>query len=272
MACAPCGLSSHFNPLPSCEGRPSKYFFIYSAAYFNPLPSCEGRRRPARRCLPCVHISIHSPHARGDASRSRGRTPSRYFNPLPSCEGRLISVTCEQVDGDFNPLPSCEGRRTANLENKCDRKISIHSPHARGDRAIRAASTISRNFNPLPSCEGRRSARGLLPPYYTFQSTPLMRGETRNPRQRRKNACISIHSPHARGDFARHTLIPCRKISIHSPHARGDVQRTGEVQGIKISIHSPHARGDLMEMPAAPLIGNFNPLPSCEGRHHGGIL
>ena len=55
-----------------------------------------------------------------------------------------------------------------------------------------------------------------------FQSTPLMRGETRVEPKNRVLTLISIHSPHARGDQLV-ALSPCLGlISIHSPHARGD--------------------------------------------------
>ena len=55
---------------------------------------------------------------------------------------------------------------------------------------------------------------------------------------------ISIHSPHARGDI--HGFLPpsAVPISIHSPHARGDVYTSMLIHAIPISIHSPHARGD----------------------------
>ena len=102
-----------------------------------------------------THISIHSPHARGDVQRGADRkmltlfqsTPlmrgetmmnlyayqrRKHFNPLPSCEGRQ---TCKGFTApwvDFNPLPSCEGRLYT-------RKIS----------------GLKGYFNPLPSCEGR---------------------------------------------------------------------------------------------------------------------
>ena len=57
--------------------------------------------------------------------------------------------------------------------------ISIHSPHTRGDASPASSGSPSSNFNPLPSCEGR-----LRPPqnrlrFFQFQSTPLMRGETK---------------------------------------------------------------------------------------------
>ena len=58
-------------------------------------------------------------------------------------------------------------------------------------------------------------------------------------------------------------------ISIHSPHARGD-GRGCFAAGCPawISIHSPHARGDPVVLNLMIFPRNFNPLPSCEGRHH----
>ena len=57
-------------------------------------------------------------------------------------------------------------------------RVSIHAPHARGDRSSHSCRTPSMSFNPRPSCEGR-----LLV-------------------ERRQAAMygVSIHAPHARGD------------------------------------------------------------------------
>ena len=56
-------------------------------------------------------------------------------------------------------------------------------------------------------------------------------------------------------------------ISIHSPHARGDMAKSVRTVSDKnISIHSPHARGDKVLRVNLCEEGNFNPLPSCEGR------
>ena len=57
--------------------------------------------------------------------------------------------------------------------------ISIHSPHARGDSSPLSQRKGVIDFNPLPSCEGRPA--GTIPslPISKFQSTPLMRGETK---------------------------------------------------------------------------------------------
>ena len=75
-----------------------------------------------------------------------------------------------------------------------------------------------------------------------------MRGETDDCRVWAWGVCISIHSPHARGDPL--PMNVCVTISTFqsTPLMRGETAR-------RIVISST-AR-------------NFNPLPSCEGRHIG---
>ena len=59
------------------------------------------------------------------------------------------------------------------------------------------------NFNPFPSCEGRHAWVDSAAAQLGFQSTPLMRGETQyRSIMRYIQKTISIHSPHARGDWA----------------------------------------------------------------------
>ena len=122
--------------------------------------------------------------------------------------------------------------------------ISIHSPHARGDTAGRMCPAVSYDFNPLPSCEGRPFRLPAPSRKEEFQSTPLMRGETRQADGSKRKHIISIHSPHARGDWQQAGSDHLNPISIHSPHARGDRNRPQADRHHQISIHSPHARGD----------------------------
>ena len=42
----------HFNPLPSCEGRPVSWPSSCVASHFNPLPSCEGRQHKPPKIHP----------------------------------------------------------------------------------------------------------------------------------------------------------------------------------------------------------------------------
>ena len=259
----------HFNPLPSCEGRPaSRHSVAYSTSDFNPLPSCEGRlsamtevvgdekfqstplMRGETQCRASRErkpgISIHSPHARGD--------DIRWSHSPSHCH--------------FNPLPSCEGRRSPGQAKTTKSTISIHSPHARGDLLKVNGGKPRNHFNPLPSCEGRHDEYIRTDSEFTFQSTPLMRGETHIDCQICRFQSISIHSPHVRGDGGSffiprfptyfNPLPSCEgrpmkqlgslmgvSISIHSPHARGDCRAWRRFYPAhRISIHSPHARGD----------------------------
>ena len=102
----------YFNPLPSCEGRHSTSKAEAEAYKFQSTPLMRGETRALLDILPVV----------------------KHFNPLPSCEGRPVCCCCAAISGDFNPLPSCEGRLAAALDAEYNPIISIHSPHARGDR------------------------------------------------------------------------------------------------------------------------------------------
>ena len=147
-------------------------------ADFNPLPSCEGRPYLVSPLYDELEISIHSPHARGDASRRSAAYSTSDFNPLPSCEGRPVQVSRVTSSGYFNPLPSCEGRLFKLFVFY--RRIKFQStPLMRGETKRRYFAVFAkRNFNPLPSCEGR------LKDSYCYACSCI----------------ISIHSPHARGD------------------------------------------------------------------------
>ena len=149
------------------------------------------------------------------------------------------------------------------------------------------------DFNPLPSCEGRLVSVRNCRQCGRFQSTPLMRGETRRNDKKYRAQLISIHSPHARGDghVSGLAVFQCA-ISIHSPHARGDKGAQAAADQSCISIHSPHARGDFFPLLLASIVvisihsphargdaqscksfanpDHFNPLPSCEGRQSVG--
>ena len=124
-----------------------------------------------------------------------------------------------------------------------------------------------------------------------FQSTPLMRGETSPERPCTPSCPISIHSPHARGDDRPRHCACVKNISIHSPHARGDVLASAGPEAPLPFQSTPLMRGETYgaanrdifycTFQSTPLmrgetsggarmngIGDFNPLPSCEGRHY----
>ena len=122
---------------------------------FNPFPSCEGRRRS--RCFPA-------------------RRPQFQSAPLMRGETELGEIMCP---GDpFQSTPLTRGETRLNGALCADGRISIHSPHTRGDIQEFKQRITHSNFNPLPSYEGRPRRRGRRAPQGAFQSTPLIRGET----------------------------------------------------------------------------------------------
>ena len=215
---------NHFNPLPSCEGRPDAREIRIISGEFQSTPLMRGE--------------TYSDKTATDQPISFQSTPLMRGETAALCRLRM----CRK---DFNPLPSCEGRPSF------------------------AVSFISRaDFNPLPSCEGRRMTRQHSKRLLIFQSTPLMRGETSAARVILVNDFYFNPLPSCEGRLFRLLSIPChQQISIHSPHARGDVLSLYSKQTYLISIHSPHARGDVMLLLVGAVAHDFNPLPSCEGRH-----
>ena len=192
-----------------------------------------------------------------------------YFNPLPSCEGRLYKVLTITASTYFNPLPSCEGR-LGNLAKKETVQKFQCTPLMRGETlALQLSPLPTCNFNPLPSCEGRRRGASPFGTPIRFQSTPLMRGETRSRRIGHINLIISIHSPHARGDFAAVRLCGLRCDFNPLPSCEGRHARTRRQARARAFQSTPLMRGETrMSLSIYTLSSYFNPLPSCEGRHN----
>ena len=212
-------------------------------------------------------ISIHSPHTRGDQLLELPQSLVTHFNPLPSHEGRRRDPSGAPAWDYFNPLPSHEGRREGLRGNFAQSRISIHSPHTRGDAGRKGRGNRLLDFNPLPSHEGRRQISvGFNDCFFISIHSPHTRGDPLIDKIAALEA-ISIRSPHARGDRSRISRSLEQTISIHSPHTRGDVQDALSSAGNGgISIRSPHTRGDDLAVRDLQRGFDFNPLPSHEGR------
>ena len=110
----PISVDSHarFQSTPLIRGETIGARLVKLCDLFQSTPLIRGETRFA----PCHYakstISIHSPHTRGDSSRSARRPSPRWH---------------------FNPLPSYEGRPVAQYRRELAEVISIHSPHTRGD-------------------------------------------------------------------------------------------------------------------------------------------
>ena len=126
---------------------------------------------------------------------------------------------------------------------KCAR-VSIHSPHARGDQAIARFDSIQAMFQSTPLMRGETIHTHGNIGVTSFQSTPLMRGETYTYSWQYRRNIVSIHSPHARGDTCVKPISI--QLSCFNPLPSCEGRR-----------HPLHLRSDF---------ASFNPLPSCEGR------
>ena len=140
--------------------------------------------------------------------------------------------------------PSCEGRPSC-VSDVCDQlSISIHSPHARGDLQNQVAALQGMTFQSAPLMRGETLNIRDGASTRSFQSTPLMRGETQNQVAALQGMTFQS-TPLTQGE-TRHDGLKQRHvlISIRSPHARGDCNRGDLLSFLLISIHSPHTMGD----------------------------
>ena len=139
------------------------------------------------------------------------------------------------------------GATRRNLTQDGRQDISIHAPHARSDRATRAASSSILHFNPRSSCEER--------PVPSASRTLLYR--------------ISIHAPHARSDgpsrrgrissthFNPRSSCEERRLTGAFPANRGDFNPRSSCEERRGRLVKWHRRGRY-----------FNPRSSCEERHN----
>ena len=123
---------------------------------------------------------------------------------------------------------------------------SIHAPHAWGDQNGYICFGSFFDFNPRPICVGRPFVVYIITYTFKLQSTPHMRGATDSASRDFRTSRTSIHAPHAWGD---------------NPDA------IRNYKPLPTSIHAPHAWGDPWRHPLLPLSSNFNPRPTCVGRH-----
>ena len=156
----------------------------------------------------------------------RFRLPPYNFNPLPSCEGRPLSRVKFRYTAYFNPLPSCEGRLNA-ASPKLGVIISIHSPHARGDQLAKCFTICFFPFQSTPLMRGETRESDVCQFAVKFQSTPLMRGETG--KLIYKQACNAFQStPLMRGETMTLSSFIASKIKFQStPLMRGETHVVG---------------------------------------------
>ena len=150
---------------------------------FQSTPLMRGRDAcRASATLPAL-ISIHSPHARGDAESSVEGSERRPFQSTPLMRGETLSMlknTFFVFPFQSTPLMRGETRPAVDVPYR-GKTISIHSPHARGDPAAPYFPICRYEISiHSPHARGDIEALGFRfrGPHLSFQSTPLMRGET----------------------------------------------------------------------------------------------
>ena len=144
--------------------------------------------------------------------------------------------------------------------------VSIHAPHARGDNNLPNWPWSLRLFQFTPLMRGATADGLKAMKLCRFQFTPLMRGATWSFRPLKTLETVSIHAPHARGDWDNYFIYNLENVSIHAPHARGDQPRKGHNQD-RISFNSrPSCEGRHKNETALLRGRGFNSRPSCERR------
>ncbi len=188
---------------------------------------------------------------RGETGRRPGaRPPDAAFQSTPLMRGETIApVLLPVVLVNFNPLPSCEGR------------------HRVGGELVAASP-----FQSTPLMRGETPGMRLDGHQQPFQSTPLMRGETFFAKMGQTPESFQS-TPLMRGETAAREVDVIRlDISIHSPHARGDYPTMMSGRTYNISIHSPHARGDTVRRALAVLVDKFQSTPLMRGETSPAML
>ena len=214
-------LSSYFNPLPPCGGRPSKSTKRSSLCGFQSTPSV-WRETSLYIVITSLHaISIHSLRVEGDMvpvilppergnfnplppcggrhgiSAPCGR--HKNFNPLPPCGGRLKKAFDESRKSDFNPLPPCGGR-LMEQGTTGQGAISIHSLRVEGDSGKRQSGKRQSGFQSTPSVWRETAKKREIWRKNKFQSTPSVWRETSSSKTSLSLPPISIHSLRVEGD------------------------------------------------------------------------
>ncbi len=188
-----------------------------------------------------VLVSIHAPHAGGDRCRCLRRSTSARFNPRPPRGGRRAIGSRHWWRGLFQSTPPTRGATAAGGGACVTRGFNPRPP--RGGRRYRPSLRQSAHrFNPRPPRGGRQRvwADGLKSD--GFQSTPPTRGATKPAQPSQPRSAVSIHAPHAGGDFWRCWHGERSEVSIHAPHAGGDAMRNSKPRGLLFQS-TPPTRG-----------------------------
>ena len=114
------------------------------------------------------------------------------------------------------------GATAADLYQRADEIISIHTPHAGSDLEQLGSGAVCCGFQSTLPMRGATTMTRYSPSTKIFQSTLPMRGATEKEIDLLSGARISIHTPHAGSDGMKCNDNIMLYISIHTPHAGSD--------------------------------------------------
>ena len=190
------GITSDFNPLPPCGGRPAAPTVVAGGSV----------------------ISIHSLRVEGDKCRLRGISAGSISIHSLRVEGDATNNE-QAAEEPFQSTPSV-WRETLSMTAPCGEiAISIHSLRVEGDSQTKMGLLTAADFNPLPPCGGRQRTGSKWWRKPIFQSTPSVWRETTAVPVQCISRSISIHSLRVEGDPA----------GISAPYARRKFQSTPSV-------------------------------------------
>ena len=123
------------------------------------------------------------------------------FQSTPLMRGETIGIDDVPVFKRFQSTPLMRGE-TAGTTKSIVRSSFQSTPLMRGETRTNIEDGDYIQFQSTPLMRGETKVNAHWRARSRFQSTPLMRGETGSPHRPSPRRPISIHSPHARGDFA----------------------------------------------------------------------
>ena len=169
------------------------------------------------------------------------------FQSTPPVRGATFCrASMRSLSPHFNPRPPCGGRLYYEVTYNGDKNISIHAPRAGGDKA-----------GTTPNVK-----------HESFQSTPPVRGATKDMAYENATTAISIHAPRAGGDHVGGR--PRIQVQHFNPRPPCGGRPTFSTNTPPTSWHfnprPPCGGRQVNADEQSNRLYNFNPRPPCGGR------
>ena len=219
--------ASRFQSTPLTRGETTVGSASPGARLFQSTPLTRGETLTLQVYSHITVISIHSPHTRGDDGSAGTGT------------GRLISIHSPHTRGDsggvkpsrcmrsFQSTPLTRGETIWDESRGTSVEISIHSPHTRGDQSY--FSRLRGLRISIHSPHTRGDLECPQPPCTVlFQSTPLIRGETRKRSPSRRWSSYFNPLPSYEGRLSAGVPLQCLQVFQSTPLIRGETRPRAE--------------------------------------------